>query len=197
MVLSTGVRTVARWSEADREKALAIAQELGAAEASRATGIPAGTIRSWVHRAKRRNGHKARNTRKAATQRRTPKLRRAQEALAAEAIDRARAEAGEYIAERLKAVADRLYGAGERALARIEEMLDKVDPTRGDRDLAAYLRSLVGAMHYGFQDAQLLTGKPTQRSEVLSGEDARRLIAERVARLSAARREGGPHQQPH
>ncbi len=177
-------------SEAEREKALVIARECGAAEASKATSIPTGTIRAWLCRERVRSGAAPATTATPAarTQRRTPKLKEAQDAVTREALEKARTEAVDYVAERLKQVADRLYGAGEKALARIEEMLAKVDPKKeGDRDTAAYLRALVGAMHYGFQDAQLLAGKPTERPEIVSAEQVRSRLTDRIDELAERR----------
>jgi len=159
---------VARYSEADKAKALAIAEELGAAEASRATGIPAGTIRSWLHRQQRRNGQKRCNSRPA-TQRRTPKLKAAQE----DVLERARQEAAEYTAERLKELGDQFY---------------QVANEEGDRDTAAWLRALVGAMHYGLRDGQLLAGKPTGRTEVHSADEARERLAGKLDELAQRRK---------
>lgn len=163
--------------EATKTKALTIALNLGPAEAARATGIPAGTIRCWLHRSQR-NGPTQRN---AETQRRTEKLRAAQEQITRKAL----AEAGEYIADRLKSIADRLYAMAEQALAEVESTIKA--PGVKDRDSAAWLRSVVGAMHYGLQDGQLLAGKPTERHEV-NVEDARARLAGRLDELAARRR---------
>lgn len=38
------------WTDAERERALQLASEVGAAEASRRTGVPAGTLRAWRSR---------------------------------------------------------------------------------------------------------------------------------------------------
>jgi len=173
---------VARYSDADKTKALTIAQELGAAEASRATGIPAGTIRSWLHRTQRRNGQKRCNGRPA-TQRRTPKLKAVQE----DVLEKARQEAAEYTAERLKELTDRLYSVTDRAVARVLEMIDEIEPRQGDRDTAAWLRALVGAMHYGLQDGQLLAGQPTGRTETLTGKEARERLTGKIDELAQRR----------
>lgn len=45
---------MASWSLEQREEALRLYVEFGAGEASKRTGIPAGTIRSWRHRADKR-----------------------------------------------------------------------------------------------------------------------------------------------
>jgi transposase-like protein len=178
----------------ERERALIIARELGAAEASRGTGIRAGTIRSWLSRERRRGGVAP----AAQTPRRPQKLRAAHDEVTEEAMARVRSEAAEYVAGRLREVADRLYRMGEQALERIEEMLAAIGATDWDRDLSSGLRALVGAMHYGFRDAQLLAGKPTGRIEGV-GELARRIGADpALARgshdlLQRAHGEAGPH----
>ncbi len=163
---------VAKYDEATKQKALAIAESAGPAEASRATGIPAGTIRSWMHRLQR-NGSPQRNN--PATQRETQKMR----ALQAQVVEQAVQEAGEYIADRLKGLADGLYRLAEEGLQEVRGfMRSSPDP---DRDSAAWLRALVGAMHYGIQDAQLLSGKPTARPEAVNRHEydiTQRIIAD-------------------
>lgn len=151
---------------AEREKAVAIAQELGAAEASKATGIPAGTIRSWLSRTALRNSGMQRNT---ATQRDTQKLREAQQRVMEKAVE----EAGQYITERLKGLADRLYGLAEKSVGKIDVAISDAGetpknkhPETHDRDGAAWLRSLVGVLAQSIDKAQLLSGKPTARAEV-------------------------------
>ncbi|MGB9886741.1 MAG: hypothetical protein ACPLRW_07085 [Moorellales bacterium] len=157
-----------------KAKALAIAQELGAAEAARATGIPAGTIRSWLHRMQR-NGNGGGRCNNVATQRETQKFK----ALKEEAFSRAIEEAGGYIIERLKGLADGLYAAAEEALREFRTFMAR--PGEKDRDAAAWLRAVVGAMHYAIQDAQLLSGKPTARPEVVERREydiTQRIIAD-------------------
>lgn len=45
---------MARYTYKQRQKAISIAEESGASEASKVTGIPPGTIRSWLHRMRTR-----------------------------------------------------------------------------------------------------------------------------------------------
>ena len=159
------------WTEEQKQKVLAIAEAAGAAEAERATGIPAGTIRSWIHRLQR-NGNSQSIT---ATQRNTKKLGELQQRIMQQAI----AEAGEYIVNRLKSLANELYGLAEDGVKETRAYMKA--PGTKDRDSAAWLRSVVGAMHYGIQDAQLLSGKPTARPEVTNRHEydiTQRIIAD-------------------
>jgi len=146
-----------KWTEGEKQKALAIAEKLGAAEAARATGISAGTIRCWLHRQAQRNGQMQRN---GETQQETQKLRELKEQVFKQAV----AEAGEYITDRLKGIVDELYALAEDGVKETRRFM--ANPGIKDRDSAAWLRAVVGAMHYGIQDAQLLSGKPTARPEV-------------------------------
>lgn len=213
------------YDEALQAKAILIAEQLGAAEASKATGIPAGTIRSWLSRAKRRSGAtgERRNTgercntkpRNAATPR---KITVAQQAVVQAAMDRAIEEASEYVAARLKALADQLYGLAEKTAGKIELALStrrelqeaginpetvEEDVLTRDRDGAAWLRSLVGVLAQSIDKAQLLSGRPTSRSEErrrheyditqrILGDPEAVELAEQLLRRAAGRGFGRP-----
>jgi transposase-like protein len=179
---------------AEKEKALAIAQELGPAEAARATGIPAGTIRSWLCRLQRNDG----TQRNSAAQRNTPKLREAQQRV----MEKAVADAGEYITERLKGLADRLYGLAEKAVGKIDTAIaDPAEAPKGkrpedhNRDGAAWVRSLVGVLAQAIDKAQLLSGKPTARPEVSERHTydvTQRIVTERPDLIDAIFADHGP-----
>lgn len=109
-----------------------------------------------------RNGNGDNRCSGVATQRETQKLK----ALKEETISRAIEEAGSYIVERLKGLSDGLYAAAEEALREFRAFMESVEVK--DRDSAAWLRAVVGAMHYAIQDAQLLSGKPTARPEAVN-----------------------------
>lgn len=172
---------VEKWTEADKQKAITIAQAAGSHEASRATGIPAGTIRSWVHRLQ--HGVKTQKDQPtvATQQRTTEQMQKLQD----EVIQKAVEEAGEYVAGRLKKLADKLYTLAEKAVDKIDVAIsDKEELPVGrkrralphDRDGAAWLRSLVGVMAQSIDKGQLLAGKPTSRAENTNEDD--RLLRE-------------------
>lgn len=148
------------WTEEEKTKALAIAETLGSSEAAKATGIPVGTIRSWRHRLGLCNGNGNDAQRPPATQRSTQKFKELRE----EVMDKAIEDAGAYVRDRFKELADKLYGLAEDGVVEARNYLKK--PGTKDRDSAAWLRAVVGAMHYGIQDGQLLSERPTARSEV-------------------------------
>jgi len=156
---------------------MAIAASIGAAEAARATSIPVGTIRCWMHRERCSNGEAQRN---GVTQRRTSKLKALEEKVVAQAV----AEAGDYVRDRLKQLVDEFYGLAEDGVKEARAFMAK--PGEKDRDSAQWLRAAVGAMHYGLQDAQLLAGGPTERHEV-NVDDARSRLASRIDELAARR----------
>jgi len=148
------ILVASRWTEEQKIKALTIAEAVSITEAARQTGIPAGTIKRWRSEANRTEPSEPN---------RTPKKL---EALAEQAAQEAVAEAKDYIVDRLKALADELYQLAEDGVRETRAFMAK--PGTKDRDSAAWLRAVVGAMHYGIQDAQLLSGKPTVRPEVTS-----------------------------
>lgn len=166
-----------RWTEEQKIKALTIAETVSITEAARQTGIPAGTIKRWRSEANRTEPSEPNEPN------RTPKKL---EALAKQAAQEAVAEAKDYIVERLKALADELYRLAEDGVRETRTFMAR--PGDKDRDSAAWLRAVVGAMHYAIQDAQLLSGKPTARPEVVERREyeiTQRIIAERPELLDA------------
>lgn len=169
--------------DATRAKALTIAAAAGIAEAARVTGVPAGTIKRWrvetgqagqTNRTVRRTPNEPNRTKRTnRTDRPSQKLRELQAA----AIEQAVEEAGEHIAERLKSLADELYSTAETAVRKVQIAIRDPDEAKAagdgkvgephDRDGAAWLRSLVGVMAQAIDKAQLLSGKPTARPEVI------------------------------
>lgn len=142
-----------RWTEEQKIKALTLAEAVSITEAAKQTGIPAGTIKRWRSEANRTEPGEPN---------RTPKKL---ETLAEQAAHEAVAEAKDYIVGRLKALADELYRLAEDGVRETRAFM--AQPGTKDRDSAAWLRAVVGAMHYAIQDAQLLSGKPTARPEVV------------------------------
>lgn len=163
-------------------KALAIAETAGIPEASRATGIPAGTIKRW--RFETRRAKNPNRTEPAEPTRASQKL----EALQAEAVERAVDEAGQYITQRLKGLADSLYTLAEKAVKKVdtaisdsEELHEGKRAEAHDRDGAAWLRGIVGVLAQAIDKAQLLSGRPTARPEMTERhvyEITQRIIAD-------------------
>jgi transposase-like protein len=141
-----------RWTDEQKFRALTIAETTTISEAAKQTSVPAGTIKRWRSET---------NPNRTEDQNRTPKkLKDLQRAAMERAVD----QAGEYIVERLKTLTDKLYGLAEAGV--IETKTFMAQCRSKDRDSAAWLRAVVGAMHYGIHDAQLLAGKPTARPEM-------------------------------
>lgn len=166
-----------KWTEEQKAKALAIAEAISISEASKQTGIPAGTIKRW---------RSEMNRTEPSEPNRTPKKL---EALQEAAIEKAVEEAGEYIVERLKNLADNLYSLAEKAVNKVNIAIsDPEELPRGkkaeihDRDGAAWVRALIGVMSQSIDKAQLLSGKPTVRPEVIDRHEydiTQRIITER------------------
>lgn len=173
-----------RYDDNLKAQAIVTAQAAGAAEASRATGIPAGTIRCWLHRLQRNGATEGDRCNNVATQRETQKLKALQETV----MERAVEEASGYIADRLKGLADKLYSLAEKAVGKVDVAIsDPPELPKGkqaephDRDGAAWVRALVGVMAQAIDKAQLLSGKPTTRPEVMERHEydiTKRIIAD-------------------
>jgi len=156
------VVVASKWTEEEKQKALAIARSTSAREAVRATGIPLATVGRWLSEQKRNGTERP-------EQNGTPKKL---EVLRQEAIERAVEKAGDYIAERLKGLADQLYNLAEKATTKVDVAIsDPEELPKGkraephDRDGSAWVRALVGVMAQAVDKAQLLSGKPTSRQE--------------------------------
>lgn len=154
---------MAAWSEEDKAKALAIANTAGAAEASRATGVPAGTIRSWVHR----QVHGPRRKKEDAQAVKKPRANKALRAAADECMDLAKVQAADVVADRIAEVAEGILGAIELSLTKITDTIN-AGPVDGEYS-SAWLRALVGVMAQGVEKHQLLLGQPTSR-QALEGQ---------------------------
>lgn len=165
-----------KWSEEQKAKALTIAEAISISEAARQTGIPAGTIKRW---------RSEMNRTEPSEPNRTPKKL---EELQKVAVEKAVEEAGEYIAERLKGLADALYSLAEKAIKKVDIAIsDAEELPKGKKaephncNGATWVRALVGVMSQSIDKAQLLSGKPTVRPEVIDRHEydiTQRIIAE-------------------
>ncbi len=123
------------YTEKRKQKAITIALATSAAEASRQTGIPAGTIRNWIYR-----------------QQATPEAGKA----AAEAISEGKEKAVVLVAARLSGAALASFAVAEKAIGRLRELLEAKE---GDRDTAAWLRSVSTTFGVTVEKALLLSNQ--------------------------------------
>lgn len=123
-------------------RALTIAMKDGAAAASRATGIPASTIRVW----------------KSTALKQARAAEKDLETIVGEKIEELAA------APRPKEMGERSYALAALALDRIRDQLVKADSERSKGD-AFWLRATVGAFKVLTETGNLLLGKPTSRPE--------------------------------
>lgn len=152
---------VAKWDDDTKTKALAIAEAVSIAEASRKTGVPQGTIKYWRSSINRKS--------KSTNQPNQPVKK--MKAIAEEAIEEAKAEVRDV-------VVDQVTRAAEQIIAIVTLSLEEIEKTikQGPSDVeprAAWLRALVGAMGQGVEKHQLLTGQPTSR-QALEGQVTQR-----------------------
>lgn len=142
---------------------MTIAHASGATEAAKATGIAAGTIRSWMSRAKKAESEAAATdagAAAAATQRRCAKTKVLAEQAAARAVERAADQIADITAE----AAGDILGLIQSSVRLIKATME--DGPNSDEAKAGWLRALVGVMAQGVEKFQLLTGKPTSRQAV-------------------------------
>lgn len=150
-----------KWTEEEKARAIAIAQASSQVEASRQTGIPAGTIARWMATQKRSERSEESEANEA---KRLPKKI---EAIAEEAIEQAKEDVREYVADRVKEVADGLLKMVETAQKEAMNLIETgLDPNDSK---SQWLKAVIGAIAQGTEKHQLLMGKPTSRQEV-SGE---------------------------
>jgi transposase len=145
---------MAKWTEEDKTKALAIAEAASAREAARQTGIPLASIGRWMGETKRNGMEQQNGTERNETSKKV-------KAIAEEAVADAKEEVKEYVAARAKEAADDMLDLVIKAIEEIGKQIDK--GPNFDEPKAGWLRALVGVMGQGVEKHQLLTGKPTSR----------------------------------
>lgn len=146
---------MAKWSQEEKLKALAMAEASSLTEAAKATGIPRGTIGRWMAEMKRNS-----ETETGETKRPPQKIKQ----IAEQATELAKKEVAEYVAEQSKTVADQLLEMIELSIREAAETIKRGPKKEEAR--AQWLRSVIGAIAQGVEKHQLLTGKATQRQEV-------------------------------
>lgn|GEM_PF-2106091 len=146
------------YTEKQKREVLALAEVVGDQEASARTGIPAGSIRAWRHLARKDAGEPTKTYT-------SSKTKEAIEIAKKLGVERAAEQIGDYIAQRVQQLADELYDLAASALREAKHVLDSTPEEDKTVARARWLHSVIGAMHYGIQDAQLLAGKPTVRTE--------------------------------
>ena len=153
---------MAKWTEADKIKALAIAEASSTQEAEKETGIPSATIRSWRLRAKGvATGMNATNATVATQRNAIPKKI---EILSKEIIEEAKEQVREVVADRVQQVANGLLDLVEAARAEAQSLIESgLDP---DDTKSQWLKAVIGAIAQGTEKHQLFMGKPTTRQEV-------------------------------
>jgi len=148
---------MAKWTEEQKVKALAIAEASSAREASKQLGIPLATIGRWMGEVRRSNENGTEHPERNGTSKKI-------QLIAEQAIEEAKVEVREYVVDRVKQVSDGLLELVELAKVEAIHLIQSGhDPTDSK---AQWLRSVVGAIAQGVEKYQLLTGKATSRQEV-------------------------------
>lgn len=143
-----------RWTEEQKQKALALAEATTVREASQQTGIPEGTIKRW------RKEQRTERTELNEPNRESKKIRR----LAEEAAEEAKTAVREYITDRSKEVAKEILNMVRKAVIEADRII-KEGPKEEEPN-AGWLRAVVGAMAQGVEKYNLMTGQPTSRQEM-------------------------------
>ncbi len=153
-----------RWTEEEKIKTLAIARASSATEASKQTGVPRGTVLTWMRinqddQSINQDGQSVNHSKKA-----TKKI----EVIAQQAVEEAAMQAKETVAkivtDRSVEIAQKIFSLVELAVEESERVL-LAGPNENE-PRAAWLKATIGAMHMGVDKTQLLTGKPTERQEI-------------------------------
>ena len=152
---------MAKWDDKTKSKALAIAEAVSIAEASKKTGVPQGTIKYWRASVNRKS--------KSTNQPNQPAKK--MKAIAEEAIEEAKAEVRDVVADQVTRAAEQIIAMVTLSLEEIEKTI-KLGPSDVE-PRAGWLRALVGAMGQGVEKHQLLTGQPTSR-QALEGQVTKR-----------------------
>lgn len=152
---------MAKWDDKTKSKALAIAEAVSIAEASKKTGVPQGTIKYWRASVNRKS--------KSTNQPNQPAKK--MKAIAEEAIEEAKAEVRDVVADQVTRAAEQIIAMVTLSLEEIEKTI-KLGPSDVE-PRAGWLRALVGAMGQGVEKHQLLTGQPTSR-QALEGQVTQR-----------------------
>ncbi len=134
-----------KYTEEQRQQAITLALATSTYKAAKETGIPAGTIRNWIYR-----------------QQTPPEAGQAAE----EAIAEAKAKATEIVIERLSGAAVSSFATAEKALLRLDELLEKKS---GDRNTAAWLRSVSTTFGVAVEKALLLSNHATAAKAAQEG----------------------------
>jgi len=185
----------ASYSSAQRTEALRLYAERGPAEAARATGIPAATIRSWAKRSgaqplRSEKGRAAVEASRLSWEQRRAELTVRLGEVAAGLLERAAASGDAQKAKALMvalAVAiDKAELLSGRATVREERPLVAVTPEEAQRELAALNDELQARDELGArQRTSLRTGRPGRRGRTLARcRLSRRLLKSADAALS-------------
>ena len=81
-----------------------------------------------------------------------------------EAVERAKESVAQIVVDQSTELANRILSMVRLAIEKSEQALN-AGPNEGE-PMAGWLKATAGVMHLGVEKAQLLTGKPTSRSEI-------------------------------
>lgn len=152
---------MAKWSESDKLRALAIVEVSSMSEAAKQTGIPRGTIGKWAAASK---GNEKGNEPRKETKRLSKKIK----VITEQAMAEAKEEAKGIIVDAMTDWAMQIKQMGLVATRKSIEVMEQ-GPNENE-PMAQWLRSLVGAMAQSTEKHQLLMGQPTQRQEVINND---------------------------
>ncbi len=160
---------VAKWTEAQKAEAIAIAEASSIPEASKATGVPTGTIKYWRTQEP--------------TDQPTPEEKR-------RAIKEALTRAMAHIEQRQADLADKSFSVAAFALEVVEDLVQRAAAQQHKVDYPALIRAVVGVYAQTVEKGQLVSGQATARSEErhehrhVDYQEARERVLSRVDRLA-------------
>ncbi len=150
---------MAKWTESDKLRALAIAEVSTIIDASQQTGIPPGNIKRWRYEKRKNEPNEPSEP---------VDIPKKIQGITQEAIEQATISVTEIITRKSEELANRILSMVQLAIDKTEQTLHEGPNENEPR--AGWLKATIGAMHMGVDKAQLLTGQPTQRQEVITND---------------------------
>ena len=191
-------RRTERRTEQQIQDALLLAEATSLREASRQTGIPLTTIHRRLRAVHGTPVSPGTSSKGEPERRPGKKLKEMAEEVQAQAVARAVEIVTQTLTERLGKLSERLYDLAEDAANKVATAIADAGEAPAGKTAephnqagSAWVRALVGVFAQSLEKAQLLTGKPTVREEVMSGEHARELFTRKMDELAAKRLERG------
>ena len=151
-----------KWTTEERIQAVALAKATTVREAAAKLNIPLSTLGRWVS---------AVNNPDAGSETERDKVSKKSKEIAEELVEEAKEQVRDVVADQIKQLSKQMAEVNLAALNALKEAIEKGP---GEDSNAQWVRALATVMAQGIDRQQLLEGKPTQRSEVITDDGDRK-----------------------